>query len=190
MYKNCRLLSNLNIKKHTVNLLCLMSLFVGLLSVFFGCAECKTGPLISGSYVFESHNEAIDFYGIYSNKNVERFVIPDFDLTLTGTKYVFESSGVGAKIISQKLYDYDFPNPSFKIESMEMYITLYDISFLEAYDNNSLVANPSDNNFYDLEICISNICVASIEYKISVDDVIIEKICNIFKEAMLLIQSD
>lgn len=184
MQNDLKILSGLRMGKCAVKLLCLILLFIFLMPLLFGCTEHKTGPLISGSYVFESHNEAIDFYGIYSNKNVERFVIPDFDLALTNTKYIFESSGIDAKIISQKLYDYDFPNPSFKIESMEMDITLYDISSLGEYDNNSVVANPSDNNFYDLEICVDGMRVASIEYKISVDDVIIQKICNIFKEAI------
>lgn len=97
-----------------------------------------TGPLICGVYEFNTYDEVNEFYKIYSIKNTEKFLLMiNVDSPNYTTKYRFISNGISSRIINEKIYDYDFPNPSFSIFFDYMTLQLYDISssdYIDKYD--------------------------------------------------------
>ena len=86
-----------------------------------------TGPLIVGIYEFNSYSDVKSFYSIYENKNAEKFLIPNLDNLNCLVKYYFVSSDIKSDVINNKIYDYDFPSPSFKIPIDKMNLYLFDI---------------------------------------------------------------
>lgn len=114
-------------------------LFSGVLLTSLGCGKADgtlletendrwTGPLISGIYGFDSYDELRSFYSIYEIKNTEEFLLIDLDDLGYRVEYYFISGGVNSEVIYKKIYDYDFPSPSFKIAIGSMDLKLSDIS--------------------------------------------------------------
>lgn len=106
------------------------------------------GPLISGIYEFTTYNDMVDFYNIFEVKNTEKFLLLNLDSLNSIVKYFFISSGVNSSVIYNKIYDYDFPHPSFEIVIDSMTLYLFDISNAN-FSNNPIYSIQIDNKYND-----------------------------------------
>lgn len=145
-----------------------------------------TGPLIEGLYGFKTHAELEDFYKIFKIKNSEIFIIPNFD-DHENASYYFVSSGVHAHIIHEKIYDYDFPGPSFEICTNDYKIVLDDVSLffdtLKVIDEINIIQNEHELN--ELKICAGENMIGTL----TKSDVVLSEneftiISNKFKEEL------
>lgn len=168
----------MNIKKSSSLLFCLMFYVCG-------CSNNETGNLVSGIYKFENYSETMSFYEIFKNKNEERFIIPDFDNEYQNSQYFFQCGGVDAKIINDKIYDYDFPSPSFSVSTLDFEISSLNVENLQDTIKNDssieIVAIKDTASLKRVNLYYSEIEIAYITFINSIDENEINKICEILK---------
>ncbi len=171
----------MRIKKGSSLLFCLMFYICG-------CANNVTGNLISGVYTFDNYSEVMAFYAIFMNKNEERFIIPDFDDEYQNLQYFFQSGGVDAKIINDKIYDYDFPSPGFSVGTLDFEVLSLNVaSFQDTIKDDSSLEVMAIKDMASLKrvyLYYNEVEIAYITFINSIDEKEINKICEIVKESL------
>ena len=142
-----------------------------------------TGPLVMGTYRFDKYEDVEYFYSIYLKKNIETFIIPNFD-DKESSLYFFECSGIHSHIIYEEIYDYDFPSPHFIIETKDYTIYLEDYSSfsitLSSNDKVDIIQNKL--KVKEMNIYAGENIIARLKYEIELSTDEIDSISNKFME--------
>ncbi len=150
-------------------------------------ANHSTGPLICGVYEFNTYDEADEFYKIYGIKNSEKFLLINVDSPNYTTKYRFISNGINSRIINEKIYDYDFPNPSFSIFFDYMTLQLYDISSCDYIDKDDFfVQKWEKKDDYKYNFLVNNHSIGLLQSKNKVEEETINLLVDKFKACCLI----
>lgn len=145
-------------------------------------ADHSTGPLICGVYEFNTYDEINEFYKIYSINNTEKFLLINVDSPNYTTKYRFISNGINSRIINEKIYDYDFPNPSFSI--IFDYVTLhhYDISPITFMDKDDFFVQKCEKkDDYKYNFLVNDYSIGLLQSKNKVEEETINLLVDKFK---------
>lgn len=144
----------------------------------------SAGPLICGVYEFDTYDEINEFYKIYSINNMERFLLINVDSPNYTTNYRFISNGINSRIINEKIYDYDFPNPSFSIFFDYMTLQLYDISSCDYIDKDDFFVQKCEKkDDYKYNFLVNNYSIGLLQSKKQVEKETINLLMSKFKEA-------